>query len=78
MDLSRAADINFNHEGIKMAKSKNFLRTINVPSHGKSKFVQKGSTTANVSTKAKTQSLKQTPANTVKEAKETPSKGFSA
>lgn len=61
-----------------MAKSKNFRRTINVPSHGKSKFVQKGSTTANVSTKAKTQSLKQTPANTVKEAKETPSKGFSA
>ncbi|WP_176714626.1 DUF3987 domain-containing protein [Alishewanella sp. HH-ZS] len=61
-----------------MAKSKNFRKTIGVPPHGKSKFVQKGSTTANVSTKAKTQSLKQTPANTVKEVKETQSTGFSA
>jgi hypothetical protein len=62
MDLGRAADINFNHKGIKMAKSEIFRKTIGVPPHGKSKFVQKGSTTANVSTKAKTQSLKQTTA----------------
>ncbi|MDP5459606.1 hypothetical protein [Alishewanella sp. SMS8] len=45
-----------------MAKSEIFRKTIGVPPHGKSKFVQKGSTTANVSTKAKTQSLKQTTA----------------